>query len=114
MKTFASRYRLERSLNANGRVRWKVRDVVTGKLLSSTAIFGKRSHAIWPLQAKRQLEAKAAGLTERDLLDVHFRVMTPAELRKARGQRPLPRRRHSRDSSVRCDICSPLRCEKAP
>jgi len=25
-----------------------------------------------------------------------------------------PRRKHSRDGSVRCDLCSPLRCSKAP
>jgi hypothetical protein len=28
--------------------------------------------------------------------------------------RSKPRRKHSRDGSVRCPICAPLRCSRAP
>lgn len=84
MKTFASRYKLEYTRDSRGRSRWRIRDVVTGKLLSSTAIFDKRRHALWPLIAKRELEAREAGLTNRDLLDIKFRVMNKREIKKAR------------------------------
>jgi hypothetical protein len=85
VKTFASRYKLEYSRNSRGQPRWRIRDVVYGNLLSPTAIFGKRQHALWSLIAKRTLETREAGLTDRDLLDIKFRVMNKREIRK-RGQ----------------------------
>lgn len=46
----------------------------------------------------------SSGLDEYDL----------KHLRPCLSKRPRVRRKHSRDGQLRCDLCAPLRCSKAP
>lgn len=83
MKTFASRYKIERSKNKRGKIRYKIRNLVTGNLAHPTAIYDKREHAAWPLAVLQDIEMRAAGLTDRDVLDIrHIRVMNKREIKR--------------------------------
>lgn len=83
---FASRYTIIHTRNKRGKHRWKLFDLIAGKLVSPTAIFSKRAHAEWPLAAKRDLEAYAAGLSDLDLLTIRFRMMNAREIKQARAK----------------------------
>lgn len=78
MRTFASRYRLEHQSDG-----WRILDVVRDETTPPT--FTHRGEAEWALAAERDLEMRAAGLTDLDILDTTSRVMNKYEIKKARA-----------------------------
>lgn len=86
MKTFASRYKLERRTPKLGHPYWCIYDLIDETELDLPGPHHRRIDLEWPLLAKRTIEAYSAGLTDRDLLDTEFRAMSAHEIKKARGK----------------------------